>query len=243
VIDALATRDIQIDAIGGTSIGGIIAAVFASEREVSDTVRSLAAAFAKRRFSDFAIPRTALYSERAFARTLGNLFGDIAIEDLPIPMFCVSTNLTEGVSVIHRTGRLVTWLRATSAVPGICPPILEQNNVYIDGGVLNNVPTDAIRGFGVASAITVDAGTTLAKSARSEGEGLPSMLDLFWRVGTIGSDTSINRMRHDGDVMLRPEIGSVGIFDWDTHERVIAAGHQVTLGHLAEIEAALGRLR
>jgi NTE family protein len=243
VIDVLRQHDIQIDAVGGASIGGIVAAVFALEWDLAATVRSLAAAFNRRRFSDFAVPRTALYSERAFARTLGHRFGEIAIEDSPIPLFCVSTNLTEGVLSVHRTGRLATWLRATSAVPGICPPIMEQNAVYVDGGVLNNMPTDAIRDFGVASVIAVDVGTSLVAQARSEGEyGLPNILDLLWRVGTIGSDAAANRIKRAGDVVLKPEVGNIGLFDWNAHERAISAGHQIALEHLDEIKAALGRV-
>jgi NTE family protein len=242
VIDALRQHDIPIDAVGGTSIGGIVAAVFALEWDLAATVRSLAAAFNRRRFSDFAVPRTALYSERAFARTLGHCFGDIAVEDSPIPLFCVSTNLTEGISTVHRTGRLVTWLRATSAVPGICPPIMQQNAVFIDGGVLNNMPTDAVRDFGVASTIAVDVGSSLEGQARSDGEyGLPNILDLLWRVGTIGSDTAASRIRRDGDVVLRPEVKGVGLFDWNAYERAIAAGHRAAFEHLDEIKAALDR--
>ena len=243
VIDALRAHDIQIDAVGGTSIGGIVAAVCAQEWDLAATVRTLAAAFNRRRFSDFAVPRTALYSERAFLRTLGHCFGDIAIEDSPIPLFCVSTNLTEGISAVHRTGRLVTWLRATSAVPGICPPIVEQNAVYVDGGVLNNMPTDVIRDFGVASAIAVDVGTSLEGQARFDGEmGLPNIWELLWRVGTIGSDTAASRLRRDGDVVLKPEMGNIGLFDWNAHEKAIAAGHQIVLENLDEIKAASGRV-
>lgn len=243
VIDALTKHDVRIDAIGGTSIGAIVAAVFALEWDLTHTVRSLAAAFSRRRFSDFAVPRTALLSERAFVRTLGRCFGDLAIEDSPIPLFCVSTNLTEGVSTTHRSGRMETWLRATSAVPGICPPIIEQNVVYVDGGVLNNMPIDAIRDFGVASVIAVDVGASLQGQARSDGlSGLPNILDLLWRVGTIGSDTAANRIRRDGDVVIRPEVGDVGLFGWDAHEKAIAAGHQAALDHLDEIKAAMGRV-
>jgi NTE family protein len=243
VIDALRKHDIHIDAVGGTSVGGIVAAVFALEWDLAATVGSLAAAFNRRRFSDFAVPRTALYSERAFARTLGHCFGDIAVEDSPIPLFCVSTNLTEGVSTVHRTGRLTTWLRATSAVPGICPPIMEGNAVYVDGGVLNNMPTDAVRNFGVASTIAVDVGSTLEAQARSGGEyALPNIVELLWRVGTIGSDAAANRMPRDGDVVLTPEVGDIGLFDWNAHARAIAAGHQAALDHLDEIKAALVRV-
>jgi NTE family protein len=242
VINALRENNIQIDAVGGTSIGGIVAAVFALEWDLAATVRSLAVAFSRRRFSDFAVPRTALYSERAFARTLGHCFGDVAIEDSPMPLFCVSTNLTEGTSTVHRTGRLVTWLRATSAVPGMCPPIIEQNAVYVDGGVLNNMPTDAVRDFGVASVIAVDVGSSLEGQGRADGElALPSMLDLLWRVGTIGSDMAMNRMRREGDVLLKPSVGNMGLFDWNAHEKAIAAGHKVALEHLDEIKAALVR--
>jgi NTE family protein len=242
VIETLQQHDIQIDAVGGTSIGAIVAAIFALEWDLTATVRSLAAAFNRRRLSDFTVPRTALYSERAFARTLGHCFGDIAVEDSPIPLFCVSTNLTKGISTLHRTGRLVTWLRATSAVPGICPPIMDQNAVYVDGGILNNMPTDFIRDFGVASVIAVDVGSSREGQARPDGRsGLPNIWDLLWRVGTIGSDTTAGRMPRDGDVVLKPEVGNIGLFDWNAYERAIAAGHQAAVPHLDAIKAALGR--
>lgn len=237
VIAALRQHGIQIDAVGGTSIGGIVAAVFALEWNLTATVRSLASAFSRRRFSDFAVPRTALYSERAFARTLGQCFGDLAIEDSPMPLFCVSTNLTAGHSTVHRSGRLVTWLRATSAVPGICPPIIEQNIVYVDGGVLNNLPINAMRELGVGTVIAVDVGSSLSTQARSDGVDLPNILDLLWRVGTIGSDRATNDIC-DRDVVLKPDVAKIGLFDWGGGERAIAAGHQVALEHLDEIKVA-----
>nr|WP_294521111.1 patatin-like phospholipase family protein [uncultured Rhodopila sp.] len=243
VIQALREHDIQIDAVGGTSVGAIVSAVFALEWNLTTTVRALAMAFNRRKFTDFAVPWTALYSERAFVRTLGHCFGTMAMEDAPIPLFCVSTNITEGVSAVHRTGPLVTWLRATTAVPGICPPILEGNAVYVDGGVLNNMPIEGIHGFGVASVIAVDVGS-MERDARSGGEtGLPGILDLLWRVGTIGSDTAANPIRDGRDVLLKPAVGDIGIFDWNAHEKVIAAGHQAALENMDQIKAALGRVR
>jgi NTE family protein len=243
VIQALRDNDIHIDAVGGTSVGGIVAAVFALEWNLATTVRALAMAFNRRKFSDFAVPRTALYSERAFVRTLGHCFGTMAIEDAPIPLFCVSTNLTEGVSAVHRSGPLVTWLRATTAVPGICPPIMDGNAIYVDGGVLNNMPIEGIHEFGVASVVAVDVGS-VDRDARSGGEtGVPNILDLLWRVGTIGSDTAANPIRHDRDVLLKPAVRDIGIFDWNAHERAIEAGHQAAIDHLDAIKAALGRIR
>jgi NTE family protein len=243
VIQALREHDIQIDAVGGTSVGAIVSAVFALEWNLATTVRALAKAFNRRKFSDFAVPWTALYSERAFVRTLGHCFGTTAIEDAPIPLFCVSTNITEGVSAVHRTGPLVTWLRATTAVPGICPPILDGNAVYVDGGVLNNMPIERIHEFGVASVIAVDVGS-LERDARSGGEtGLPGILDLLWRVGTIGSDAAANPVREGRDVLLKPAVADIGIFDWNSHEKAIDAGYKAALDNLDAIKAVLGRMR
>jgi NTE family protein len=241
VIHALREHGIPIDAVGGTSVGAIVSAVAALEWNLATTVRALAMAFNQRRFTDFAVPWTALYSERAFVRTLGHCFGTMAIEDAPIPLFCVSTNLTEGVLTMHRTGPLVTWLRASTAVPGICPPILEGNAVYVDGGVLNNMPIEGVHDFGVASVIAVDVGE---RQVRPQGEySLPGILDLLWRVGTIGSDTAVNPIRDGRDVLLKPEVADIGLFDWNKHERAIEAGHQAALDHLDQIKAALGRVR
>lgn len=241
VIQALREHDIQIDAVGGTSVGGIVAAVFALEWNLATTVRALAMAFNRRKFSDFAVPWTALYSERAFVRTLGHCFGTMAIEDAPIPLFCVSTNITEGVLAIHRTGPLVTWLRATTAVPGICPPILEQNALYVDGGVLNNMPIEGMHDFGVASVIAVEVGS---RDSRSGGEtGLPGIFEILWRVGTIGSDSAVVPIRDDRDLMLNPAVDDIGLFDWNAHEKAIEAGYQEAIGRMREIKAAFGRVQ
>jgi len=241
VIDALTRNGVCIDAVGGTSIGGIVAAVFALGWDLQETARTLIADFSRRRMLDLAVPRTALFTDRAFERTLGRWFGDISIEDSPVPLFCVSTDLTRRRSVIHRTGRLETWLRATSAIPGLFPPIVENDVVYVDGGVLNNMPTDAIRTYGVASVISVDVG--FPGQTRTGGQsGSPNILELLWRVGTIGSGTAADRVSHDGDVVLRPEVGHVGLFGWSAHETAIRAGQKAALDHLDQIKSAVGRM-
>lgn len=62
--------------------------------------------------------RTSLPSGSSFDRALGWL-GDTVMEDASIPTFCVSTSLTDGVSMVHRAGPLGKWLHATAAIPGL----------------------------------------------------------------------------------------------------------------------------
>jgi NTE family protein len=174
VLTALTQNGVPVDVIGGTSIGGIVAGLYAFEQDLKAIARSLVAAFTRRRISDFAVPRTALFSERSFTRTFGWL-GDTRMEDAPIPVFCVSTNLTEGIPVAHQTGRLETWLRATTAIPGIFPPVVEDGIIHVDGGVLNNMPVDIIKDVGVSSVIAVDVGSVWQTA--SSGSDPVSMIE------------------------------------------------------------------
>jgi NTE family protein len=238
VLNALTQNDVPVDVIGGTSIGGIVAGLYAFEWDLETMARSLVTAFSRRRISDFAVPRTALFSMRSFARIFEWL-GDTRMEDAPIPVFCVSTNLTEGVPAVHRTGRMETWFRATAAIPGIFPPVIEGGSVHVDGGVLNNMPVDIIWGFGVSCVIAVDVGAI--RQSEVVGKEYLSLMELLWRVGTIGDGAGASAGRRRADVILRPAIAKVGLFGWGARDDAIAAGEQVVREHLQEIRAAVAR--
>ena len=91
-------------------------------------------------------------------RRLKEHFGDATLGDLEIPFFCVSTNLTDGESYIHRRGYLRHALRASIALPGILPPTIFDGDVLVDGGVLNNFPVNVMqnlhRGYIIGSDVS-----------------------------------------------------------------------------------------
>src|SRR6185312_9957174 len=72
-------------------------------------------------------------------------FGDLRIEELTKPFFCVSSDLTTGRIHEHRAGRLWRALRASVALPGILPPVTYHGHLLVDGGVMNNLPVDVMR--------------------------------------------------------------------------------------------------
>src|SRR5207249_8431970 len=90
----------------------------------------------------------ALIPCKRYNKALDRLFAERSIEDLPLPYFCVSTNLTRSESMIHRAGSLRKWVAASMAVPGVGPPIFAGREILVDGGVLNNLPIDIMRGLG-----------------------------------------------------------------------------------------------
>jgi NTE family protein len=251
VLSALRESAVPVDVIGGTSIGAVVAAVFALEWDLSKMAEFFADEFSRTRITDYAIPRIAVFSERRFDRTVGRQFRELCIEDAAIPFFCVSSNLTAGRATVHKAGRFSTWLRATTAIPGVFPPVIERNAVYVDGGVLNNLPANLIGEFGVGTVIAVDVSSDSGGSwhfhnrrqpQARRGTGGPRMLELLWRVGTIGSGAAEEAASRDCNIVLRPAVGEIGIFGWQAREQAIEAGYKVALEHLPEIAVALGEI-
>jgi NTE family protein len=99
----------------------------------------------KNPLNDFTLPLIALVRGKKASTMLHQNFGDVRIEELTKPFFCVSSDLTTGRIHEHRAGVLWRALRATVALPGILPPVTHHGHLLVDGGVMNNLPVDLMR--------------------------------------------------------------------------------------------------
>ena len=112
------------DHLGGTSMGAIIAAGLAHEWGVEELTERMRDVFVTHNpLNDFTLPLIALVRGRKASNMLRTNFGDIRIEELAKPFFCVSSDLTTGRIHEHRDGALWRALRASVALPGILPPV------------------------------------------------------------------------------------------------------------------------
>ncbi len=138
VVRALREHGVPIDLVGGTSMGAILAAGVASEWSHEELVRRFKRCFVDTNpLSDYTLPLVSLVSGRKVSTLLRSELGDIDIEDLPLPYFCVSSNLTTGRMSVHQQGTLWRWLRASVAIPGVLPPVFQGGEVFVDGGAMN----------------------------------------------------------------------------------------------------------
>ena len=183
VLRALEEAKVPIDVVGGASIGAIIGAGYAAGWSISEMTQVYRSSFiAENPLSDWTLPFVSLVGGRAVSRLLKEAYGRRDIEDLVLPYFCVSTNLTAGRSVVHRSGRVWKWLRASAAIPGVLPPVFQGGQVLVDGGVMNNLPVDVMRDGLVADVIAVDIGAddaVIAPGKLDEFE-LPSIWKVMW---------------------------------------------------------------
>ena len=96
-------------------------------------------------------------------------YGVSSFDDLPVPFRCVATDLVSGQSHVFQDGPLPVALRSTMSIPGAFSPVREGNAVYVDGGLLDNLPTDVVKQMGaeIVIAVHLEPGPVEAKNIRS----------------------------------------------------------------------------
>lgn len=250
VIKALREAGIPIDLVGGTSIGSIMGAAAALEWDDREFHERMHAAFvASNPLDDYVFPLVALTRGRKVTRRLREHFGEARIEDLWRPYFAVATNLTTGGMAVQRNGVLWRALRASIAIPGLLPPLVEGGEVLVDGAVTNNLPSDIMSAMRRGPVIAVDVTRYQTLTAR-EGNGHwslrglvagqdydgPGIVSLLLRAGTMGGDAQTLLSRAHADVLLEPPLQHVNIRDWRAFDRTIEAGYRYTMEHMGDIE-------
>lgn len=158
-VRAIIEAGIPVDSICGTSIGALVAAGYASSMPPAEVIDRLRANATRKALIDPTLPVSAVLRGRKVTRVFQTAFGHSRIEDLWRPYSCVSTNLTRARQVVHRRGPLWRAIRASTAIPGIFPPVMnQQGDLLVDGALMNSLPVDVMLeepGIGTVIAINV----------------------------------------------------------------------------------------
>jgi NTE family protein len=239
---AFAEHGITIDAICGTSIGAYVGGSIAMEWDF-ETMRLRAHAFSRKHpLRELVLPRWSLLSGRGLRDSLENWFGEWTIEEAPIPYACVTTNLTACTASVHLRGRFKTWVQASCSLPGIFPPIIWEDAVHVDGGIVNNLPTDIIRRMGASYIVAVDVGfgaqpsQGASESCKREAAALPSILELLMRVGTMSGNARGFTTRQQCEVLLVPDVQRIGLLNWRAYDEAIKCGYDCTVANIDRIK-------
>jgi NTE family protein len=258
VVRALREAGLPIDLIGGTSIGAIMGAGVAAGWTDAQMVERFHRTFvATNPLSDYTLPAVSLVSGRKVSRLLRQEFGDVAIEDLPLPFFAVSANLTTGQGSVHRDGPLWRSLRASVAIPGILPPVFDAGAVHVDGGAINNLPVDVMRAQHRGFVVGVDVGSDSTFAADIEEIDLPplwkmlgwfrrhkerpTILQILVRAGTVNTTAASAAGRELSDLLLQPPLASVDLLNWKAFARAVDAGYRHAAERLAALDAPARR--
>ncbi|MGE0768033.1 MAG: patatin-like phospholipase family protein, partial [Hyphomicrobiaceae bacterium] len=144
---ALAETHVSFDIMGGTSGGSAIAAGFAMGQAADDIDRMVHEIFVRRKaLRRYTWPRFAILDHTHFDRLLEDCYGGVDIEDLWLPFFAVSTNLSRYALTSHTRGSLWEAVRASSSIPALLPPFYtREGEMLVDGALVDNVPVRVMR--------------------------------------------------------------------------------------------------
>ena len=245
---------IQIDYVGGTSMGALLSAAFAMGRSYAEMVE-LAREFANpKRMFDYTLPLTSLMTSKKTTDILIELFGELHIEDLWFPYYCVSSNLSRAEPLIHRTGLLWKSIRASTAIPGIFTPILHEGDLLADGGAMNNFPVNIMResvGGGTVIGVNVSQAHETAEGYHfgdslsgwqllwsrinpfSEPIRAPSLAATLVRSLEVSSANQIKISESLADVLIQPDVSHFGMLDFAAFEAISEAGYQAARKQLS----------
>ena len=253
VLRAMQELGIPIDEIGGTSMGAVIAAQYASGmslEEITELNRHGWTHYKPHRA--FTLPLTGMVTHVAAERMLAHMFGELMFEDCWLETFCCSASLTRYQLVVTRTGPVAPALMASIAVPGVAPPIISSTGeLLVDGGIINNLPADqfsrGVHGAVVASNVSLileqkpgyDTTPTSWRVARDRlfrGKSrpyYPSMFETLYHAGIVSSIQGTRRVQEAADVCVQPQVERVALFDFSQIDNVIEIGHRAALDKLA----------
>lgn len=242
---ALKEQGVAVDLIGGASMGAAMGAFIARggspdelDSEVQDVFSGLL---------DYTIPLVSLLKGKRVARGIQESLGDWDIEDLWLPYFCTSTNLTRSRVVVHDRGDLARAVRASVSIPGVLPPSASESDLLVDSAVLNNLPADVMRkrlhngaliavdvapqvGLGSQSDIgmSVSATQVLRSKLRRGGKQYPGLIPVLVHSLITASTRERDRIVSTGviDFYLDLEIPGIGLLDFDRASTAIKAGYE-----------------
>ncbi|KAJ2358170.1 phosphatidylcholine and lysophosphatidylcholine phospholipase, partial [Coemansia sp. RSA 2618] len=251
VLQAFEEAGIPVDMIGGTSIGAFMSGLYARTAD-SVAIHGPLKAFARRMSStwrfvlDVTYPILAYTTGREFNRAVWKVFRDAEIEDLWLPFFCITANITQSRSEVHTTGLLWRMVRASMSLGGFVPPLCDENgDLLVDGGYLDNLPVQIMKSeFGAQILFAVDIAGENDTSPVKYGASvsgfwvllnhlnpfrsywIPTLSEVQSRLTYASSDRALETAKiSESCVYLRVPPRDVGVLDFGRFEELYRRGY------------------
>jgi len=231
VLKALKENDIPIDFISGTSAGSIAGAAFASGLSVEE-IAEIGRKMSWFKMTGFSYSAKGLLSNASMGEFFRKEFPVQTFEELKTPFAAVACDLETGEEVVLKADDLIGAIRASCAIPGIFAPVLRDGKILIDGGVIANVPTKAVKKLGAEIVIAVDV---LASGATYWGK--PSTLVGILFQSTMMLLRAASKAHHyRADVVIVPKIAHLRPDEIGKMDEFIKLGEQAALEKIDEIK-------
>ncbi len=222
VLRALTELDITVSMISGTSIGAFIASLYAFGKSWQE-IRAIVFDLDWLDMTSLALSQYGLLSNRKIAGIVGALLGDKNIEDAPIPLSIVATDIGTGKKVILAKGDVALAVMASSCIPGLFKPVEWAGSLLVDGVLMENVPVSPLVESGAVSIVCVDL---LARRVFKKPEHIIDLLlNAFY--STISNMTALQI--DVADLSILPDLSNFSLIDTAQIPDIMEAGYRAAL--------------
>jgi NTE family protein len=260
VFRKLEQEGFNIQAVSGTSVGGIMGAAYAAGFSPDEIVALMSEVDQSRLFRRGPNDGPGFMGIQGLSDALSQWWGDLTFDNLKIPFAVTATDINTGKEVILSQGRVLDAVLATSSLPGIFPPVIIDSTTLVDGGILDPVPVSVARWLApelpvVAVCLTPNDGnlsplplqipvtgsiqlSLLGQLSRFRwGQALQIFSQAIDAEARMLAELRLQIERPD--VIIRPEVGNYGILDSVNINELIEIGEQAADISLTEIQHAL----
>jgi NTE family protein len=234
VIQGLEEAGIRPDLVVGTSAGSVVAALYASGKSGGE-LQKVAQSMDEASLSDWRFPffKPGVLKGEALARFISAQVSGRQIQELPLRLGVVATDLHSGRGVLFERGDTATAVRASSAIPAVFQPVLIAGREYVDGGLVAPVPVQFARQMGAQVVIAVDISDT------PQGNGALDTFQILMQTFSImGNRINVFELR-DADVVVRPPLSGLSSTSFSSRGEAVVAGRHAMKTEIEKLRSVI----
>jgi NTE family protein len=252
VLQVLEDVGVEISAVSGCSMGAIIGSIYSTGVDLKE-MESFVTSTDWRNFfilSFLSPSRTGIINDRKVDEVLKKFLGNKTFTDCKKDFCCVAVDIIKGKKVVFNSGSLMEAVKASMAIPGVFPPVYRQDEMFVDGGIMEPLPTDALKNlnvnFIIASSIIfksansdyADYDKKAGANKNSENKKLSIQAILDKSMSIIHTQITKSYLL-DAQIIIEPKIGDFGFFDFSKGKEIIERGRKAAIEKIPEIKRKL----
>lgn len=227
VLRALKELDISPDYIAGTSIGALVAALYAFGLDWEE-IGQIASKLKWMDISSIAVSRYGLLSNDKLAELIKEYIGEKRIEEARIPLSIISTDITTGQKIVLDKGPVAKAIMASTCIPGIYKPVEIKGKMLVDGGIMENVPVKTVREMGANYVIGVDLNATHSYHKPK------NILDVLINSFHFLIQQSNKPQTESADLLIQPDLDQFSKSDISQVDELMERGYNASVEVLAK---------
>ena len=228
VIRAIEETDIDITAISGTSIGALVAALYAFGKNWED-LQKIASELRWMDITNLSPSKFALLSNQKIGEVIINHIGEQNIEDANIKLTIVATDVSNGKKIILDKGSVADAVMASTCLPGIFKPVVIDEKMLVDGGVVENLPISTLKSMGAEYTIAVDL------NSKHKYQEPTNILEVILNSFHFIMMHSSKHQTKQADLLIQPNLSEFNRLDMKQVDELMKKGYDVAKAALKEL--------